>query len=124
MTKVGGGVDLGLTCMGHAVRESGVGLTVASGPIPNSYPLKFLASCALNGGRILSQFENEPSFVETWGCVSLLAWLHVFTSCPQLFLEAVRLSAYEYVLRGTLLCLLRGKSLAVTVTLLPLLYGD
>jgi hypothetical protein len=70
MTKVGGGMDLGLTCMGHAVRESGVGLAVSSGPIPNSYPLKFLASCAWNGGRILSQFENESSFVEMWGCVS------------------------------------------------------
>jgi hypothetical protein len=36
VTKVGGGVDLGLTCMGHTARESGVGLTVASGPIPNN----------------------------------------------------------------------------------------
>jgi hypothetical protein len=47
----------------------------------------------------------------------LLVWLHVFTSCPQLFLEAVRLNAYEHVLRETLLCLLREKSLAVTVIL-------
>jgi hypothetical protein len=35
MAVVGGEADLGLTCMGRAVRESGVGLTVASGPIPN-----------------------------------------------------------------------------------------
>jgi hypothetical protein len=42
MTKVGGGVDLGLTCMGHAARESGVGLTVASGPIPNILEKKII----------------------------------------------------------------------------------
>jgi hypothetical protein len=104
-----------LTC-GPSKTKGDMGLHVSSGPTPNSYPLKSLASCVENGGRILLYFENEPSFVGTWDTVSLLASLHVFTSRPRLFLEVICSDACKYASRKILPYLLRKESLAVIVT--------
>jgi hypothetical protein len=115
MAKVGRYIGLGSLHTGRP-KEKGIWAYMRrSGPTPNSYPLKFLAPCVKNGGRILLYFENEPSFVGMWDTVSPLALLHVFTSRPRLFSEVICSDACKYASRKISSYLLREESLAVIV---------
>jgi hypothetical protein len=49
-----------------------------AGPIPNSYPLKFLTPCGEKGGKILLYLGNEPSPAEMLDDVLSEASLHAF----------------------------------------------
>jgi hypothetical protein len=67
-------------------QQVGLGLLPFSGPIPNSYPPKSLASCAENGGRFFFFFFlNEPtiniSSIRSSRCLGCRAFLLNSSTC-------------------------------------------